>query len=135
MAKIARSKAVSPYLSALKKCIKVGIQRWFLNIQDSDPFVVKTAVLQVVQLSSRSYSVAKDAGLISALVNKVENDGNPLVVANSLLALKEIVSRNPEASADTFKLTKEMVSKFLAALDECTEWATVAILGSLRACF
>lgn len=135
MAKVARSKAVAPYLSALKKSLKVFRRLGpSLHQQDSDPFVVKTAILQIIQLANKSYTVVRDAGLIKTLINKVETDGNPNVVANSLLALNEIIARNPEAASEGFKITKEMVSKFLAVLDECTEWATVAILTSLKVC-
>lgn len=97
--------------------------------------MVKTAVLQVIQLCNKSYKVARDSGLIKDLVTKIETDGNANVVANSLLALKEIIAKNPEAASEGFKMTSITVSKFLAALDECTEWATVAILGSLKVLF
>jgi vesicle coat complex subunit len=135
MSKIARDKAIKPYAAALKKSLKVSRFKYQKadTSEDSDPYVVKTAVLQVIQLSNKSYAYARDAGLIKLLVEKVESDGNPNVVANSLLALKEIFTKNPEAwTTDGYTMTREMVSKFLATLDECTEWATVAILGSLK---
>jgi vesicle coat complex subunit len=51
-------------------------------------------------------------------------DSNPMVIANAVAALSEI---NYESTNEQVFTVTNLVSKLLAALNECTEWGRICI--------
>ncbi|KAI8912920.1 adaptin N terminal region-domain-containing protein [Powellomyces hirtus] len=110
-------KIVDYLLEPLKKALK-----------DDDPYVRKTATLCVAKLYDLNPVIALDNGLIT-IVQDMLSDRNPMVIANAVAALAEI----SEASVrrDVFVVNTSILTKLLAALNECTEWGQICILNSL----
>ncbi|KND02292.1 uncharacterized protein SPPG_02767 [Spizellomyces punctatus DAOM BR117] len=98
------------------------------GLKDEDPYVRKTAALCVAKLYDLSPMIAIDNGLIT-IVQDMLSDRNPMVIANAVAALAEI----SEASVrrDVFVVNRSILTKLLAALNECTEWGQICILNSL----
>ncbi|KAI8815848.1 adaptin N terminal region-domain-containing protein [Fimicolochytrium jonesii] len=98
------------------------------GLKDDDPYVRKTATLCVAKLYDLNPTIAIDNGLIT-IVQDMLSDRNPMVIANAVAALAEI----SEASVrrDVFVVNAGILSKLLAALNECTEWGQICILNSL----
>ncbi|TPX69947.1 hypothetical protein SpCBS45565_g02124 [Spizellomyces sp. 'palustris'] len=98
------------------------------GLKDEDPYVRKTAALCVAKLYDLSPMIAIDNGLIT-IVQDMLSDRNPMVIANAVAALAEI----SEASVrrDVFVVNTSILTKLLAALNECTEWGQICILNSL----
>jgi len=88
-------------------------------LKDEDPYVRKTAAICVAK--------ADDQGFLDMLRDLV-SDSNPTVVANAVAALMEI---NDKTNGETFTITSNVLTKLLAALNECTEWGQVFILDAL----
>ncbi|KAJ3172155.1 AP-1 complex subunit beta-1 [Geranomyces variabilis] len=97
-------------------------------LKDDDPYVRKTATLCVAKLYDLNPEIALDNGLIT-IVQDMLSDRNPMVIANAVAALAEI----SEASVrrDVFVVNASILTKLLAALNECTEWGQICILNSL----
>ncbi|EGF80913.1 hypothetical protein BATDEDRAFT_87982 [Batrachochytrium dendrobatidis JAM81] len=98
------------------------------GLKDEDPYVRKTAALCVAKLFDLNPGIAIDNGLISILQDML-SDRNPMVITNAVAALVEI--SNASAQKDIFVITDFLLQKLLAALNECTEWGQICILGSL----
>ncbi|KAJ3282457.1 hypothetical protein HK104_010878 [Borealophlyctis nickersoniae] len=98
------------------------------GLGDEDPYVRKTAALCVAKLFDLSATIAIENGLVSILQDML-SDRNPMVIANAVAALGEI----SEASVkkDIFVVNTAILTKLLAALNECTEWGQICILNSL----
>lgn len=94
---------------------------------DEDPYVRKTAALCVAKLFDISPAIVRSQGFIDNL-KELLSDGNPTVVANAVAALSEI---QDATGKDVFDITTAVLTKLLAALNECTEWGQVFILDSL----
>ena len=72
----------------------------------------------------------EEQGFIKMLENLLD-DGNAMVVSNTLAALGQI----SEAKGTTMvNLTKPFVLKLLTAINECSEWGQIYILDAL-ACY
>ncbi|PHU14177.1 hypothetical protein BC332_15382 [Capsicum chinense] len=69
----------------------------------------------------------EDSGFLDALKDLI-SDNNPIVVANVIAALTEI---QESSSRPIFQITSHTLSKFLTALNECTEWGQVFVLDAL----
>ncbi|KAH6577738.1 hypothetical protein BASA62_000719 [Batrachochytrium salamandrivorans] len=110
-------KVVNYLLEPLKKGLK-----------DEDPYVRKTAALCVAKLFDLNPGIAIDNGLIVILQDML-SDRNPMVIANAVAALVEISEASVQK--DVFIITDFLLQKLLAALNECTEWGQICILGSL----
>ncbi|RKP01335.1 hypothetical protein CXG81DRAFT_12135, partial [Caulochytrium protostelioides] len=96
------------------------------GLRDDDPYVRKVAALCVAKIYDLNPQAAIDNGLIEILQDLV-SDKNPMVIANAVAALDEIRESNSGAApADG-----QILTKLLAALNECTEWGQVCILSSL----
>ncbi|WBW72739.1 AP-2 adaptor complex beta subunit Apl1 [Schizosaccharomyces osmophilus] len=96
-------------------------------LDDIDPYVRKTAVMGVARLYSYDRKIVESSGLIKNL-REMLNDESSLVVTNALAVLISIVQ-----SSDVFKLTltKEVTSKIVDCLNDCTEWLQTIIFDSL----
>lgn len=98
------------------------------TLRDESPYVRKTAAICVAKLFDLNPSMCLENGFLETLQELI-GDPNPMVVANSVLALKEIVEAAPETNA--LQVTSNTLKKMLMALNECTEWGRVAILSVL----
>ncbi|TPX30432.1 hypothetical protein SmJEL517_g05988 [Synchytrium microbalum] len=97
-------------------------------LRDDDPYVRKTAAICVAKLFDISPNTAIDNGLITNL-QEMLSDRNPMVIANAVAALAEISESS--VRKDIFTITSSILTKLLAALNECTEWGQICILTSL----
>ncbi|KAJ3044231.1 hypothetical protein HDV00_002909 [Rhizophlyctis rosea] len=98
------------------------------GLRDEDPYVRKTAALCVAKLFDLSPSIAMDNGLV-AIVQEMLSDRNPMVIANAVAALAEISGAS--VKKDVFVVNNTILTKLLAAINECTEWGQICILNSL----
>ncbi|QLG72583.1 hypothetical protein HG535_0D02910 [Zygotorulaspora mrakii] len=99
------------------------------TLQDDNPYVRKTAVICVAKLFQLNQELCIELGVLEDLVSALD-DSNPMVVANATAALTEIHGVDPSV-VSLPKLINSHVSQFLLALNECTEWARITILGAL----
>ncbi|WVQ78541.1 hypothetical protein IAT38_000627 [Cryptococcus sp. DSM 104549] len=98
-------------------------------LQDSDPYVRKTAAIAVAKLyaSDAGKRVIEREGFVGMLRDLLA-DSNPTVVANCVAALVEISDRGDDI---VLKLNINVAGKLVAALGECSEWGQIYILDSL----
>ena len=99
------------------------------TLHDDNAYVRKTAVICVAKLFQLNKDLCAELGVVEDLVNALD-DSNPLVIANATAALIEIYNMDMDA-VDLSSLIQSHVSQFLLALNECTEWARIIILGTL----
>jgi AP-1 complex subunit beta-1 len=97
-------------------------------LQDEDPYVRKTAAICVSKLYDINPDMVEEQGFLDMLRDLI-SDSNPTVVANAIAALSEISDNSGGAMA--FKITKSVLQKLLAALNECNEWGQVFVLDAL----
>jgi AP-1 complex subunit beta-1 len=97
-------------------------------MQDQDPYVRKTGALCVAKLFDLNPATAIENGLITVL-QELLSDRNPMVIANAVAALAEITEASVQK--DVFVITEAVLTKLLAALNECTEWGQTCILTCL----
>ena len=108
---------ITEYLcEPLRRCLK-----------DDDPYVRKTAAVCVAKLYDINPELVEDQGFVDSLKDLM-GDPNPMVVANTIAALSEIVS---QGGSDVGSITANNLQKLNAALNECTEWGQVFILDAL----
>lgn len=88
----------------------------------------KTAAICVSKLYDINPDLVEEQGFLDMLRDLI-SDSNPTVVANAIAALTEI-SENGSAQ-HAFKITKSVLQKLLAALNECNEWGQVFVLDAL----
>jgi len=96
-------------------------------LDDSDPYVRKTAALTVVKLYDIQAQCVEDQGFISKLRSMI-SDSNPMVVSNAVAALHEL---SMSAGKDFLKANKSTFTKILNTLNDCTEWGKVFLLDAL----
>eukprot|EP00727_Mastigamoeba_balamuthi_P012717 m51a1_g8068 Adaptor protein complex 1 and 2 (AP-1/AP-2), beta subunit (926) ;mRNA; f:162890-166807 len=103
-----------------------------LCLKDADPYVRKTAAVCVAKLYDMSPELVVAQGFLDMLKDLLA-DSNPMVVANAVASLREISERSAANSegAAAFAVDSTVLTKLLAALNECTEWGQVFILDSL----
>ncbi|CAH0479306.1 unnamed protein product [Peronospora belbahrii] len=97
-------------------------------LQDEDPYVRKTAAICVSKLYDINPDMVEVQGFLDMLKELI-SDSNPTVVANAIAALSEISENSGGVMA--FKITKSVLQKLLAALNECNEWGQVFVLDAL----
>ncbi|KAF1324069.1 Ap-2 complex subunit beta, partial [Globisporangium splendens] len=97
-------------------------------LQDEDPYVRKTAAICVSKLYDINPDLVEEQGFLDMLRDLI-SDSNPTVVANAIAALSEISENGSQQHA--FKITKSVLQKLLAALNECNEWGQVFVLDAL----
>ncbi|MDP2436169.1 MAG: HEAT repeat domain-containing protein, partial [archaeon] len=98
-------------------------------LKDADPYVRKTAAVCVAKLYEISPELVETQGFLESLLDLL-SDSKPMVVANAVAALLEIESCS---ATSVFEMDSRVLSKLLAALNECTEWGQVFILDALAA--
>ncbi|CAI4044574.1 Apl2p SKDI_11G0850 [Saccharomyces kudriavzevii IFO 1802] len=99
------------------------------TLHDDNAYVRKTAVICVAKLFQLNKELCVEFGVVEDLINALD-DSNPLVIANATAALIEIHNMDVNA-VELSSLIQSHVSQFLLALNECTEWARITILGTL----
>ncbi|XP_045171510.2 AP-1 complex subunit beta-1-like [Mercenaria mercenaria] len=110
---------ITEYLcEPLRKCLK-----------DEDPYVRKTAAVCVAKLHDINAQLVEDQGFLD-LLKDLLSDSNPMVVANAVAAISEIMDTSPNA-AQVLEMNSGTINKLLTALNECTEWGQVFILDSI----
>lgn len=110
---------ITEYLcEPLRKCLK-----------DEDPYVRKTAAVCVAKLHDINSQLVEDQGFLDMLRDLL-SDSNPMVVANAVAAISEILETSHSAS-QVLELNSQIINKLLTALNECTEWGQVFILDSI----
>ncbi|XP_050409879.1 AP-1 complex subunit beta-1 isoform X1 [Patella vulgata] len=110
---------ITEYLcEPLRKCLK-----------DEDPYVRKTAAVCVAKLHDINSQLVEDQGFLDALRDLL-SDSNPMVVANAVAAISEILDTSPTAQ-QVLEMNSITINKLLTALNECTEWGQVFILDSI----
>ena len=67
------------------------------TLQDEDPYVRKTAAVCVAKLHDISAARVEDQGFLETL-GELLCDSNPMVVANAVAAISEILDTNPNAA-------------------------------------
>jgi AP-1 complex subunit beta-1 len=100
------------------------------TLRDESPYVRKTAAICVAKLYDLAPALALENGFLETLQELI-GDPNPMVVANAVTALAEIMEASPETHA--LQITGTTLKKLLMALNECTEWGRVTILSTLAA--
>ena len=98
------------------------------TLRDESPYVRKTASICVAKLFDLNPTMCIENGFLETLQELI-GDPNPMVVANSIQALKEITEAAPETAA--LVISAATLKKLLLALNECNEWGRVAILSTL----
>lgn len=106
--------------------IEIPLRR---TLQDDNPYVRKTAVICVAKLFQLNKELCIELGVLNDLTAALD-DSNPMVVANATASLTDISAMDGSAINLT-ALIQSHVSQFLTALNECTEWARITILGAL----
>ncbi|PHU14179.1 AP-1 complex subunit beta-1 [Capsicum chinense] len=96
-------------------------------LKDDDPYVRKTVAICVAKLYDINAELVEDKGFLDALKDLI-SDNNPMVATNVVAALAEI---QESSGRPIFEITSHTLSKFLTALNKCTEWGQVFILDSL----
>ncbi|KAL3857492.1 hypothetical protein ACJMK2_012159 [Sinanodonta woodiana] len=110
---------ITEYLcEPLRKCLK-----------DEDPYVRKTAAVCVAKLHDINAQLVEDQGFLD-LLKDLLSDSNPMVVANAVAAISEIMESSATA-AQVLELNTSTTNKLLTALNECTEWGQVFILDAI----
>ncbi|KAJ5149963.1 AP complex subunit beta [Penicillium atrosanguineum] len=96
-------------------------------MQDSDPYVRKTAAFCVAKLYEHDKKTVENSDLIDRL-NKMLKDENPTVVSSVLASLVDIWGRS-----ESISLTIDYVSasKLVSILPDCSEWGQSYILEAL----
>lgn len=110
---------ITEYLcEPLRKCLK-----------DEDPYVRKTAAVCVAKLHDINAQLVEDQGFLD-LLRDLLSDSNPMVVANAVAAISEILDASPTAT-QVLEMNTGTINKLLTALNECTEWGQVFILDAI----
>ncbi|KAL0227700.1 hypothetical protein RCL1_003843 [Eukaryota sp. TZLM3-RCL] len=102
-----------------------------LCLEDSDPYVRKTAALTVAKVYDVSPELIQDQGFLEKL-QELLNDENNVVISNAATALAEIAASHPDPSS-VLTLTPSLVMSLLSAMDSCTEWGQIALLDVMSA--
>ncbi|ODQ51433.1 AP-1 complex subunit beta-1 [Saitoella complicata NRRL Y-17804] len=98
------------------------------TLKDESPYVRKTAAICVAKLFDLNPTMCIENGFLETLQEMLA-DANPMVVANAVTALSEIMETSPETQA--FIMNSKVLTKLLVALNECSEWGRITILNAL----
>ncbi|KAK7088489.1 AP-1 complex subunit beta-1-like isoform X2 [Littorina saxatilis] len=110
---------ITEYLcEPLRKCLK-----------DEDPYVRKTAAVCVAKMHDINAQLVEDQGFLD-LLKDLLSDSNPMVVANAVAAISEILETSPTAQ-QSLEMNIGTINKLLTALNECSEWGQVFILDAI----
>uniref|UniRef100_A0A095C643 AP-2 complex subunit beta n=1 Tax=Schistosoma haematobium TaxID=6185 RepID=A0A095C643_SCHHA len=116
-----RVEKITAYLcDPLRKCLK-----------DEDPYVRKTAAVCVAKLHDIDAQLVEDSGFLE-LLRDLLCDSNPMVVANAVASITEILEMtNSDSARSLLAFDGPVINKLLTALNECTEWGQVFILDAI----
>ncbi|KAH8854408.1 AP-2 complex subunit beta [Schistosoma japonicum] len=116
-----RVEKITEYLcDPLRKCLS-----------DEDPYVRKTAAVCVAKLHDINAQLVEDRGFLE-LLKDLLCDSNPMVVANAVASITEILEITTSDSAKSLlSFNGPVINKLLTALNECTEWGQVFILDAI----
>lgn len=98
-------------------------------LRDEDPYVRKTAAVSVAKLHDINAQLVEDQGFLDILKDLL-SDANPMVVANAVAAITEIMEVS-SAARSILEFNAQTINKLLTALNECTEWGQVFILDAV----
>jgi vesicle coat complex subunit len=99
------------------------------NIRYKDPYVRKTAVLCVAKIYDiQPQLVEEQFGFVDTLQQLIEEEGNSMVVANTLCAINEISITKGE---EILKLNWKKVKCLLTALHDNNEWCQIYLLEAI----
>lgn len=106
-----RVEKITAYLcDPLRKCLK-----------DEDPYVRKTAAVCVAKLHDIDAQLVEDSGFLE-LLRDLLCDSNPMVVANAVASITEILEMtNSDSARSLLAFDGPVINKLLTALNECTE--------------
>ena len=93
-------------------------------LDDVDPYVRKTAAICVAKLYDMAPERCEEEGFLLRL-RKLIGDTSPFVVANALVALKDI---SETYGSDCIRVNSKMLNRLITCLDECSEWGLITIL-------
>lgn len=116
MCRIKLESVAEHMIQPLKRCL-----------QDSDPYVRKTATYGVAKLYEVIPEAVENANLFKDLL-KLLHDDNPLVVSNTTAAIFEI---NERRTTPIFKLNPETIGPILSALSSCSEECMTVLFDAL----
>jgi AP-1 complex subunit beta-1 len=97
------------------------------TLQDKDPYVRKTAAIAVAKLYDLNPELTIEKGFITDL-EKLLTDQNPMVIANTVASLSEILE---SSKGKIVEFNQRTVNTLLTALNDCTEWGQIFILDAL----
>ncbi|KAK2765169.1 hypothetical protein FQN54_008868 [Arachnomyces sp. PD_36] len=111
----------------VREFVEATIQPLKRLLNDSDPYVRKTATFCVAKLYDHDRKLVESSDLIDRL-NRMLKDDNPTVVSSALASLMDIWERS-----DSISLTIDYpsASKIVSILPDCSEWGQTYILESL----
>ncbi|VEL15240.1 unnamed protein product [Protopolystoma xenopodis] len=113
-------KITAYHCDPLRKCLK-----------DEDPYVRKTASICVAKLYDIDPQLVEDSGFLD-LLRDLLSDSNPMVVANAVAAITEIIeTTDSDSTKALLAFDGTVINKLLTALNECTEWGQVFILDAI----
>ena len=95
-------------------------------LKDKNDYVRKTAAIGVLKLYHSNPKMCEDQGFLDEL-QVLLTDSSPMVVANAVMVLNEIIDNAGYEMQKTAGLT----SKLLNILQDCTEWGQVNVLDFL----
>ena len=91
------------------------------GVQDTDPYVRKTAAICVAKLHDVNAELVHDRGFLDML-RDLTNDANPMVVSNAVAALSEIYDMS---GGEVYTISRATAGYLLTAMEQCTEWGQV----------
>lgn len=91
------------------------------SLQDTDPYVRKTAAICVAKLFAQDRALVEKEGFVGSLRDLLA-DANSTVVANAVAALMEMCERSDNIS---LRLNMTIANRLMAALGECSESVSV----------
>lgn len=97
------------------------------RLDDSDPYVKKTAALAVAKLFDIVPEAIDNSNIYPSLFELL-NDSNPMVVSNAAAAIMEI---NSKRSAPIYKFSAQNISSLTNAIQSSTEWCQAILLDAI----
>merc|ERR1711991_452010 len=96
------------------------------TLEDSDPYVRKTAAVCVAKVFAMNPDMARDQGFLTMLLALV-SDSNPMVVANAVAALAEISAEAPDEGI--FEINTEILIVRAARVCDCCDCCLLPAWG------
>jgi len=97
------------------------------RLEDTDPYVRKTAALAVSKLYRTVPESIEDSGILSKLVVLL-HDSNPLVISNATISIMEINKVRP---IPIFIMDENNIIPILSAISSSSEWCQIALFDAI----